>query len=261
MMKIAYFDCFSGISGDMCLGALVSAGVDFDLLSQTLNRLPITGYQIRQEKIKVQGIAATNIHVDLLEEKQPSRNLKDLMDIIQHSELPLEVKEKSEAVFQHLARAEAQVHGTTVEKIHFHEVGAIDAIVDIIGTIAGLHFLHIDALYASPLPMSNGFIHCQHGILPSPAPATLELLRHAPIYGTNIQQEMVTPTGAAILTALTPNFTPFPAMYLENIGYGAGKTKLPHPNLLRILVGESLSIAHHKDTSCSQSPKSSENHQ
>ena len=104
MMKIAYFDCFSGISGDMCLGALVSAGVDFDLLSQTLNRLPITGYQIRQEKIKVQGIAATNIHVDLLEEKQPSRNLKDLMDIIQHSELPLEVKEKSEAVFQHLAK-------------------------------------------------------------------------------------------------------------------------------------------------------------
>jgi hypothetical protein len=237
-MRIAYFDCFSGISGDMCLGALISAGADFDRLKEELAKLPVEGYGLRWEKVKRNGITAANVFVDLQEVEQPERNLNDIVNIIDNSALPEEVKEKSKAVFNRLAVAEAAVHDTTPDRIHFHEVGAVDAIVDVVGTVLGLHLLGVDKVYASPLPMGKGFIKCMHGIIPSPAPATLEILQNVPIYGAGIEGELVTPTGAALISTLAGAFTGLPAMTVEKIGYGSGKKAMERPNLLRLLVGE-----------------------
>lgn len=237
-MKIAYFDCFSGVSGDMCLGALVAAGVDFEQLKEELARLPVEGYALRREKIKRSGITATNIFVDLLELNQPERRLADIRQIIDGSSLPEPVKEKSKAVFNRLAVAEATVHDTSPDRIHFHEVGAVDAIVDVVGTVLGLHLLGVEKVYASPLPMGKGFIRCMHGIIPSPAPATLEILQDVPIYGAGIQGELVTPTGAALMAVLADAFVDLPALTVTAVGYGSGKKSMDHPNLLRLIVGE-----------------------
>ena len=237
-MRIAYFDCFSGISGDMCLGALISAGVDFALLKEELAKLPVTGYDLRCEKEKRNGIACVNIFVGLLEADQPARRLADILQIIAGSGLPAEVKDKSKDVFIRLAAAEAAIHDTSPEQVHFHEVGAVDAIVDVAGTVLGLHLLEIDQVYTSPLPMGKGFIKCQHGVIPSPAPATLEILHNVPVYGTGIAGELVTPTGAALLAVLADAFIDLPPMTMEKVGYGAGKRVMEHPNLLRLIVGE-----------------------
>jgi hypothetical protein len=237
-VKIAYFDCFSGISGDMCLGALISAGVDFDLLKEELAKMPVKGYDLRWQKEKRNGIACANIFVDLLETDQPERHLADILQIIDGSGLPDAVKEKSRDVFTRLAVAEAAIHDTTPDHIHFHEVGAVDAIVDVVGTVLGLHMLGVDKVYASPLPMGKGFIKCMHGVIPSPAPATLEILQDVPIYGANIEGELVTPTGAALVSVLAEAFIDLPAMTIEKVGYGAGKKVMEHPNLLRLIVGE-----------------------
>lgn len=238
-MKIAYFDCFSGISGDMCLGALISAGVDFTLLKEELAKLPVEGYDLRWEKVKRNGITAANVHVDLLEVNQPERCLADILEIIDGSTLPEIVKEKSKAVFNHLAAAEATIHDTTLEQIHFHEVGAVDAIIDVVGTVLGLYLLGVDKVYASALPMGRGFIKCMHGIIPSPAPATLEILRDVPIYGTETEGELVTPTGAALISVLADDFVKLPIIAVEKVGYGSGKKVMEHPNLLRLIFGES----------------------
>ena len=237
-MKIAYFDCFSGISGDMCLGALVSAGVDFDHLKEELSRLPVGGYDLSWEKVRRNGIAAVSVRVKLLEVNQPERRLADIIRIIDSSTLPEKVKAKSRDVFTRLAVAEAAVHGTTSDQIHFHEVGAVDAIVDVVGTVLGLHLLEVDKVYASPLPMGKGLIKCMHGVIPSPAPATLEVLRGVPVYGTSIEEELVTPTGAALLVSLAEGFIDLPALTIEKVGYGAGKRIMEHPNLLRLILGE-----------------------
>lgn len=237
-MKIAYFDCFSGISGDMCLGALISAGVDFDLLKEELAKLPVEGYNLYWETVKRNGITAVNVFVDLLEVNQPERRLADIQQIIDNSALPEEVKEKSKAVFNRLAVAEAAVHDTTLDHIHFHEVGAVDAIVDVVGTVLGLSLLGVDKVYASPLPMGKGFIKCMHGIIPSPAPATLEILQDVPIYGAGIEGELVTPTGAALISVLADAFIDLPALIVEKVGYGAGKKVMEPPNLLRLILGE-----------------------
>ncbi|MCL6635134.1 MAG: LarC family nickel insertion protein [Peptococcaceae bacterium] len=238
-MKIAYFDCFSGISGDMCLGALISAGVDFETLRAELLKLPVQGYDIRLEKVKRNGIGALNVFVDLLEAGQPERRLFDIEKIIGESTLPEEVKAKSKEVFQRLAVAEAAVHDTTSDHIHFHEVGAVDAIVDVVGTVLGLHLLGVEKVLASPLPMGKGFIKCMHGIIPSPAPATLEVLKDVPVYGAGFEGELVTPTGAALISVLADEFVDFPAMTIGRVGYGAGKKITQHPNLLRLVIGES----------------------
>ncbi|MDD4334997.1 MAG: LarC family nickel insertion protein [Desulfotomaculaceae bacterium] len=237
-MRIAYFDCFSGISGDMCMGALVSAGVDFALLKEELAKMPVAGYDMRCKKEKRNGIACVNIFVDLLETEQPARRLADILQIIAGSDLPAAVKDKSREVFIRLAAAEAAVHDTTPEQIHFHEVGAVDAIVDVTGAVLGLHLLKVDKVYVSPLPMGKGFIKCMHGVIPSPAPATLEILHGVPVYGTGIAGELVTPTGAALLSVLADAFIDLPAMIIEKVGYGAGKKVMEHPNLLRLIVGE-----------------------
>jgi uncharacterized protein (TIGR00299 family) protein len=238
-MRIAYFDCFSGISGDMCLGALVNAGVDFAQLKEELAKLPVEGYNLHWEKVNRNGITAANVFVDLLEIKQPQRRLADILKIIDSSALLEEVKEKSKAVFCRLAVAEAAVHGTTVDQVHFHEVGAVDAIVDIVGTVLGLHLLGAKKVYASPLPMGKGFIKCMHGIMPSPAPATLEVLRDVPIYGTGIEGELVTPTGAALISVLADDFINLPQLTVKMVGYGSGKKNTgKHPNLLRLILGD-----------------------
>jgi uncharacterized protein (TIGR00299 family) protein len=237
-MKIAYFDCFSGISGDMCLGALLAAGVDFKRLREELAKLTVEGYSLRYEKIKRNGISAVNFFVDLPETNQPERHLADIIKIIDESALPEEVKEKSKAVFSKLALAEAAVHDTTPDHIHFHEVGAVDAIVDVVGTVLGLFILGIEKIYSSPLPMGKGFIKCRHGIIPSPAPATLEILHNIPVYGADIQGELVTPTGAALISTLADGFTDLPLMTIAKTGYGAGKRIMEQPNLLRVIIGK-----------------------
>ncbi len=238
-MKTAYFDCFSGISGDMCLGALVDAGVDFETLKELLGRLPLDGYEIRCEKIKRNGILAVSVHVDTMA-GQPERHLADIERIIDGSDLPGEVKNASKSVFQNLARAEAKIHATTPEKIHFHEVGAVDAIIDVVGTVLGLHLLGIEQVVVSPLPMGRGFISCAHGVIPSPAPATLEILAHKQIaiFGTDVEMELVTPTGAAIVATLSQRCGPMPVLRVERVGYGAGKREYNRPNLLRLIVGD-----------------------
>lgn len=237
-MKIAFFDCFSGVSGDMLLGALVSAGVDFEALRGELLKLPVEGYDIRQERVKLNGIGAVNIYVNLLEANQPERRLVDIEKIIHESTLPEEVKARSKEVFHRLASAEAKVHDTTPDLIHFHEVGAVDAIVDVVGTVLGLYMLDVEKVLASPLPMGKGFIQCLHGIIPSPAPATLEVLKDVPVYGAGFEGELVTPTGAALISTLAEAFVDFPAMTVGRVGYGSGKKVTKHPNLLRLVTGE-----------------------
>lgn len=222
----------------MCLGALVAAGADFDRLKDMLSELPVEGYRLRREKIKRNGITAVNVFVDLAEEKQPLRHLEDILRIIDGSGLPDEVREKSKAVFNRLALAEAKVHDTTPDHIHFHEVGAVDAIVDVVGTVLGLHLLGAEKAYSSPLPMGTGFIKCMHGIIPSPAPATLEILRSVPVYGAGVQEELVTPTGAALISTLAEAFSGLPPMTIETVGYGSGKKDMEHPNLLRLITGD-----------------------
>lgn len=241
-MKTAYFDCFSGVSGDMCLGALVGAGVDFDRLCQGLAGLALDGYELRREKVRRAGIAAENILVETSTQGQPLRHLSDIEQIIAASDLPETVKSKSKQVFRTLAWAEARVHGTSPEKIHFHEVGAVDAIVDVVGTVLGLHLLEAEAVFVSPLPLGSGFIHCQHGIIPAPAPATLEILTGArvPVYDAGVRIETVTPTGAALVTTLSEGRVGLPAMTVDRVGYGAGKNEYDRPNLLRLIVGDAM---------------------
>lgn len=236
-MKTAYFQCFAGISGDMTLGALVDAGLDWDEFQAGLAGLGLGGYQLTRQEVKKKGIRATRISVEV-QDKQPHRHLADIQKIIGDSQLPDPVKEKSLQVFVRLADAEAKIHQTTQRKIHFHEVGAVDAIVDIVGSALGLWLLGVEEVYSSPVNTGEGTVECAHGILPVPAPATLELLRGAPIYSSGIAKELTTPTGAAILTTYCRGFIPLPAMRVDRVGYGAGDWELPVPNMLRIIIGE-----------------------
>jgi len=233
------FDCFSGISGDMCLGALVDAGVDFGALQKMLGMLPVDGYSLRCEKVMSSGISATSVHVEITSE-QPERHLADIVEIIEAGKLPDKVKASGREVFINLARAEAKIHATTPEKIHFHEVGAVDAIIDVVGTVLGLHLLGVERVLVSPLPMGRGFIKCAHGVIPSPAPATLEILvdRHIAVYGTDVEMELVTPTGAALAATLNNGCGTLPVMQVKRVGYGAGKKEYQRPNLLRLIIGE-----------------------
>lgn len=236
-MKIAFFDCFAGVSGDMLLGALVHAGVDLQTIINELEKLHISGFSLNQEKVMKKGISGIKIHVDI-EEQKSHRHLKDIKQIIEASSLSYTIKEKSLRVFQNLAEAEAKVHSTTPEKIHFHEVGALDAIVDIVGTVIGLELLVVDKIIASPINTGEGFVECEHGTIPIPAPATAELLQGIPVKSNGIQAELATPTGAAILKTLADGFGSLPEMHISSTGYGAGSRDLEIPNLLRLFIGE-----------------------
>lgn len=237
--KILYFDCYSGISGDMTLGALLDLGLELDALNDLLAGLKLPGYSLEAEKVTRGGIAGTRALVVITEEDKQGRCLADILDLIDSSGLPESVKDKSGAVFKRLAEAEAAVHGMEVGQVHFHEVGAVDAIVDIVGVVAGLYLLGVDTIYCSTLPAGRGQVDTAHGRLPLPAPATLELLarRNAPLQGVEIDFELVTPTGAAIVAALADSFGAVPAFNLENVGYGAGSFDPGYPNFLRLLLG------------------------
>jgi len=239
-MTIAYFDCFSGISGDMALGALVDAGVPLEVLHSELAKLGLPGYTLSAEQVKRSGLAATKVHVVLEEREQPARRLADIRDIINRSTLSPAVKQKSLGIFERLAEAEAKVHGTTAEAVHFHEVGAVDAIVDIVGSVIGLEHLGIGEIIASPVNVGSGSVHTAHGRLPVPTPATAELLKGIPLYSSSIAFELPTPTGAAIISTLADSFGPLPQLVVRRIACGAGNKDFPgQPNVLRLFVGES----------------------
>ncbi len=239
-MPTAYFDCFSGISGDMTLGALVDAGVDINTLRTELQKLGVSGYEITSEKVTRSGIAATKVRVDIHHLTHEHRHLSDILSIISSSSLSGPVKQKSGLIFNRLAEAEAKIHGTTLEDIHFHEVGAVDSIVDIVGSVIGLELLGISQIITSAINVGSGTVKTSHGILPIPAPATAEMLRGIPFYESSTKFELTTPTGAAIISTLGTSFGRMPAMNIERIAYGAGDQDFPGmPNVLRIMVGES----------------------
>lgn len=239
-MKTAYFDCFSGISGNMVLGALLDAGLNFNELKKKLKGLRLTAYGLRLKKTKKNGIASSYFEVEVKAglDRPQHRGLNSITALIKKSSLSSSVKTKSIDIFTRLAKAEAKIHGVSINKIHFHEVGAVDAIVDIVGAVCALEIMEIEEIYCSPLPVSRGYINCAHGILPVPAPATAELIKNLPTYNSNFEGELVTPTGAAIITALAKEFGPFPEMRIKSIGYGAGKADLDQPNALRVFIGE-----------------------
>ncbi|MGS0763529.1 nickel pincer cofactor biosynthesis protein LarC [Syntrophomonas curvata] len=248
MEKVLYFDCFSGISGDMTVGALLDLGVDQAVFGEQLARLQLAGYRLEITKKPKNGIMATDFNV-ILEDHEgcrsddhhhphaPHRNLNDIEAIIGNSGLAAAIKELSLKIFMELAAAEAKVHGKKLSEIHFHEVGAVDSIVDIVSAAICIHMLKADTIYASPLNTGSGLVSCAHGLLPVPAPATLEILRGIPVYSSGVQAELVTPTGAAIIKTLARDFIPLPPLSVENSGYGWGKRELDSPNLLRVIRG------------------------
>ena len=264
MTKLAYLECPTGISGDMCLGALVHAGVPLEYLREQLDRLEISDeYELRSELVERNHQQATKVHVDLRRSHShpshspesddgaghshhhhhpPVRHLPEIEGLIEAAGLPQRARDWSLAVFRMLARAEGAVHGIAPERVHFHEVGATDAIVDVVGTCLGLDWLGIDRLYCSALPTGGGTIRAAHGLLPVPAPAVLKLweMGEVPIYSNGIDRELVTPTGAAISVTLAESFGAPPAMRLQKVGLGAGSRDLSLPNILRLWIGESM---------------------
>ena len=237
-MRIAYFDCFSGASGDMILGSMVDAGLSPRLLREELNKLHLSSVQIKIRKVMRRGIAGTQVLVEGKGEKRPHRNLKEMLRVIDRSDLDPEIKEKSREIFKRIASVEAKIHRERAEEIHFHEIGGLDSVVDIVGAIWGLREMGIEKVYVSKVNVGAGFVKCAHGILPVPAPASLSLMKGRPIYSTGVERELLTPTGAALLTSLGSEFGPMPPLKVEKIGYGAGRDDLPHPNLLRLIIGD-----------------------
>jgi uncharacterized protein (TIGR00299 family) protein len=242
IQKIAYLDCHSGISGDMFLAAMLDAGFSLDTLKTSLAALPITGYQLISEPFHDKGIRGLCFDVVMTEQEQPTRHLSDIVALLKASVLPPRVRETALAIFQCLAEAEATVHTSTLEEVHFHEVGAVDAIVDITGAAIAIEMLGISQLYASPLPLSGGHVKSAHGLLPVPAPATLEILRRvaAPWKPCAAEGELVTPTGAAILATLARFETP--AIAIDRVGYGFGRKSFPWPNCLRLCLGQAQGL-------------------
>ena len=238
-MKIGYFDCFSGASGDMILGSMIDAGLNPHLLREELRKLRLPTIRLKTKKVQKRGISATQIIVEGRDERRSHRNLKELLRIVERSHLEPEVKGKSKEIFQRIASVEAKIHRKPMEEIHFHELGGLDSVVDIVGSVWGICQMGIDELYVSKVNVGTGFVKCEHGILPVPAPATLALMKGKPIYSSGVERELLTPTGAAILTSFGSQFGEMPLMSLERIGYGAGRDDLPHPNLLRLIIGTS----------------------
>ncbi|GAB3045812.1 nickel pincer cofactor biosynthesis protein LarC [Virgibacillus ainsalahensis] len=274
-MKILYFDCFSGISGDMTIGALVDAGADSENMEAELQKLQIQDeYELTWKKVVKNGITSTKFDVILKNEKEHEhhhenghvhnhehnhhhdhhnhghnhghqhhhhdhRSYKDIVKLIETSDLTDAVKETSLNIFKKIGEAEGKIHGLPLEDVHFHEVGAVDSIIDIVGTAILIHQLDVDTVKSSPVPVGGGKIHIDHGIYPVPAPATLEILQGVPIAGSDIKGELTTPTGAAIIAVLAEEFRTLPSMKVKAIGYGAGtKTFKDHPNVLRVVIGE-----------------------
>jgi len=238
-MRTAYFDCFSGASGDMILGALIDAGLSPRRLREELKKLRIPTVHLRVRKVLKRGISGTQVIVEGRSERRSHRNLKEVLQIVRRSRVETEVKERSEEVFKRIASVEAKIHQIPEEEVHFHELGGLDSIVDIVGSVWGIRALGLDKIHVSKVNVGGGFVKCEHGILPVPAPATLSLMKGKPIYSSGVERELLTPTGAALLTTLGSEFGSMPRIHVERIGYGAGRDDLPHPNLLRLIVGTS----------------------
>lgn len=262
-MKILYFDCFSGISGDMTIGALIDAGGDPDHLKKELTKLKIEDeYELKIKKIVKNGITATKFDVVLANEvhqhshgdhhhhdhdhshddhhhHHDHRSYKQIVKMIKSANFPALTEDYALNVFKKIGIAEGKIHGVALDDVHFHEVGAVDSIIDIVGTAILLEQLHIDKIQSAAVPVGSGSIHIDHGVYPIPAPATLEILRGIPIAESDLEGELTTPTGAAIIAELAEEFSTVPAMKVDSIGYGAGTRNYPnHPNVLRVMIGE-----------------------
>ena len=236
---IAYFDIFSGISGDMTLGALVDLGVPVDYLQDQLSPV-LSGSKLNARKVFKSHLAAMDIDVQVTLDNKTSRNYTDITSMIENAPLSEKVKSNSLKTFERIALAESSIHGKDISTVHFHEIGGVDSIIDIIGTFIAIEYLGITKIYASKIPMGSGFVHCSHGKIPVPVPATLAILKGIPVTSSDATTEIVTPTGAAIIATLATSFGPMPQMKVKQIGYGSGKreTGSSLPNLLRIILGE-----------------------
>lgn len=249
ILKIAYFDCFSGISGDMCLGALVDAGVPLKEIERGLKALPVTGYRLEAKKVKRASITATKVNVIVQESriksrKSAARRWKDIEKLVLASSLSEDIKQKGIRVFRRLFQAEGKVHGEAYRKTHLHELGAVDCIADIFGTLIGLERLGVGRVFSSPVNLGSGSVMTEHGRLPVPAPATAELVKGIPVYSSGVPFELTTPTGAAILREVTDRFVQMPPLRAERVGYGAGQKDVPGmSNTLRIFLGEDTSMS------------------
>ncbi|MBP1914046.1 LarC family nickel insertion protein [Lederbergia galactosidilytica] len=280
-MRTLYIDCFSGISGDMMVGALMDAGASFENIQRELEKLNVPGYQINKRKVMKEGISSLKFNVLLGDNEEHKlqhaghshahvqqhshdhghhhhdhhhephshdhghehhhRSYADILRLIEESELALGVKERSKQIFAPIAKSEAKIHHMPIEDVHFHEVGAIDSIVDIVATAIALEELEIEKIISAPVPLGSGSIRCAHGIYPVPAPATMEMMKNIPIAPTELSYELTTPTGAAIVVSQADEFGSLPAMKVEAIGYGAGTRDIPgRPNVLRIMIGDEV---------------------
>ncbi len=240
-LRTAYFDCYSGISGDMILGALVDLGVDLKEIRASLQTLGLSkGYEIKSRIVKRGLICGVKVDVVVKPVRHPhSRNFRDIKTLISRSELPAKVKSDAIEIFKRIAKAEAKVHHTSMDKVHFHEVGAVDSIVDIVGGVLGMDLLNVEQIISSPLNVGEGFVECAHGTLPVPAPATLRLLEGIPCFSTGIKKELVTPTGAGMIGFFAEKFQSLPRMKILKTGYGAGDHVVKKsPNMLRVILGE-----------------------
>jgi len=236
-MRILYFDCFSGISGDMALGALLDLGIDVETWKKELDKLSLDKFEVRTTKRRKGILEGTDVEV-ISHDSTTHRNLSRILEILEKSSLPPSVKQLSQKMFLKLGEAESRVHGIPLSEVHFHEIGAIDTIIDIVGTAIALELLKIDLVYSSPLPLGEGFIEFSHGTIPVPAPATLELLKGIPVYSQGVKGELVTPTGAVIVSTLAEDFGPLPLLKIEKVGYGIGKHDYGPLNWLRVFLGE-----------------------
>ncbi len=252
MGKILYFDCFSGISGDMAVAALLDLGIEKEKFLSQMEKLKLEGYQIRISSSTKNGIVGTDFSVLLEKENEHNehnkhhehhvhRNINDIEQIIEGSGLKENVVNMSKKIFRCVANAESKVHGKPIEKVHFHEVGAVDSIIDIVGFSICMDLLGVEEVHSSPLHVGSGFVKCAHGIIPVPAPAVLEILKGVPIYNKGIREELVTPTGAAIVKSLSQSYGDITLLEIEKIGYGLGKRDLQIPNAFRVYLAEKKS--------------------
>jgi len=238
-MRMAYFDCIAGASGDMMLGALVDAGLPAEKLEAELGKLHLKDFHLHIKRVSKNAFSAVKVDVHVHDDA-PERHLADIRKVVESSHLSPRVQETAMRIFTRICEAEAAIHDSTVDKVHLHEVGGVDAIVDVCGTLAGLEALGIDRVHVSSFPLGRGFVTGAHGQIPLPAPAALSLLKGCPVTGSSIDAELVTPTGAAVLSEIADAFGPVPSMTLDSIGYGAGNNDLEIPNVLRVMIGTSV---------------------
>jgi uncharacterized protein (TIGR00299 family) protein len=241
-LKILYFDCYAGISGDMTLGALVELGLSLEWLSRQIDALPLEGITLSSKPVSRGALSGTKIDIQMPDPiRKRGRTLKDFVDLLKQCGLPHDIRDSAIRIFTKIAQAEATVHRKSIDNIHFHELGSLDSLIDIVGTLLGIKALGIEKLFSSPLHLGTGFTTTEHGTIPVPSPATLELLAGIPVYSSGLHYELVTPTGAALMSTLVSDFGPLPPCRIQRIGYGAGSRNPKEiPNLLRVVMGTTV---------------------